>query len=197
MVVTLCLVLAAVANQVIVPFQPSPTPAVAAASRIAPQLDRPDAIGQQAASLADTTPLRLVIPSISVDARVESRGLTRSRNLDTALDYRNVAWYDLGPRPGEPGNAIINGHVNWWTGSAVFTSLAQVRSGDRIEVVRADGTAVWFRVTAKRVVAANARIGSLFAPSAVPTLTLITCTGVWDSMTFSDTQRLLVSAVLA
>jgi len=189
--------LAAIANQAIVPIEHAATPATTVPSHIAGQLDRPDAAGPDAAAFADATPLRLVIPSISVDARVESRGLTRSKNLDTALDYHNVAWYDLGPRPGEAGNAVINGHVNWWTGNAVFTYLARVRPGDRIEVVRADGTAVWFRVTAKRVVAANARVASLFAPSAVPTLTLITCAGVWDALTFSDTQRLLVSAVLA
>jgi sortase (surface protein transpeptidase) len=72
-----------------------------------------------------------------------------------------------------------------------------VRPGDEIDVVRADGATVTFRVTAKRVVAADARVASLFAPSAVPTLTLITCSGVWDALTFSDTQRLIVSAVLA
>jgi len=197
LVVTLCLVLAAISNQAILPFSPTATAAAPAPSLISGRLDRPDAIGPEAAAFVDATPVRLVIPSITVDARVESRGLTRSKNLDTALDYHNVAWYDLGPRPGEPGNAVINGHVNWWTGNAVFTYLASVRAGDRIEVVRADGTAVWFRVTAKRVVAANARVASLFAPSAVPTLTLITCAGVWDALTFSDTQRLLVSAVLA
>ena len=92
---------------------------------------------------------------------------------------------------------MINGHVNWWTGDAVFMRLKQVRTGDRVEVVRADGTSVFFVVNGRRTVAATARLASLFAPSGSALLTLITCTGVWDPLTMSDTQRLLVSASLA
>jgi LPXTG-site transpeptidase (sortase) family protein len=147
-----------------------------------------------AVAVVDPTPTRLLIPSIGVDARIEARGLDSDRNLATASDYRDVAWYELGPRPGEPGNAIVNGHVNWWTGDAVFAHLSRLRVGDPIRVMRADGDVVEFRVTAKRVVDANARIAALFAPSSQATLTLITCTGVWNPLTQSDTQRLLVSA---
>ena len=142
-------------------------------------------------------PIELVIPRIAVDARIEARGLDGSRNLDTPHDFRDVAWYRLGPAPGLPGNALINGHVNWWTGSAVFTRLAQLRKGDEVFVVRVDGSRVAFKVTSRAVVAAGARIPSLFAPSRVASLTLITCTGAWDAARGSDTQRLLVSAVLA
>jgi LPXTG-site transpeptidase (sortase) family protein len=142
----------------------------------------------------DPTPARLVIPAIGVDAKVEARGLDSDRNLATASDYRDVAWYDLGPRPGEPGNAIVNGHVNWWTGDAVFAQLSRLRVGDAIRVTRADGGLVEFKVTGKHIVDANARIAALFAPSSQATLTLITCTGAWNPLTQSDTQRLLVSA---
>lgn len=144
----------------------------------------------------DQTPARIVIPAIGVDAEIEARGLDSNRDLATAADYRHVAWYDLGPRPGDPGNAILNGHVSWWTGDAVFTHLGQLRVGDRINVTRADGVAVTFKVTAKQVVDANARIASIFAPSSRSTLTLITCAGVWNPFTQSDTQRVLVSASL-
>src|SRR6202040_2026103 len=118
----------------------------------------------------------------------EARGLDANRNIQTAKDFRHVAWYDLGPAPGQPGNALINGHVNWWTGDAVFTRLNQVRVGDEITVGGAEGGTVRFKVTAKTVVDANARIASLFEPSSVATLTLITCTGVWNPLTQSNTQ---------
>jgi sortase A len=145
---------------------------------------------------ADSTPSRVVIPAIGVDARIEPRGLDSNRDLGTASDFHDVAWYDAGPRPGEPGNAILNGHVSWWTGDAVFTKLARVRAGDLVRVMRVDGTVVTFKVTGKTVVDANARIASLFAPSARATLTLITCTGAWNPFTQSDTQRVLVRASL-
>ena len=145
----------------------------------------------------DPTPARLVIPAISVDAAIEARGLDSARNLATPKDYREVAWYSLGPRPGDPGNAVINGHVNWWTGDAVFTHLSRLRVADEVRVVRADGHAVVFKVSNKRTVDANARIPSLFASSPESTLTLITCSGTWNPVTQSDTQRLLVTATLA
>jgi LPXTG-site transpeptidase (sortase) family protein len=149
------------------------------------------------ATLVDTSPNRLLIPRIGVNATIEARGLDAGRNMETPSDFREVAWYDLGPRPGAAGNALINGHVDWWTGSAVFTRLGELRPGDAVIVVKGDGTRVTFKVTGRSTVAANARIASLFAPSRVASLTLITCAGVWDPLSFSNTQRLLVSAVLA
>jgi LPXTG-site transpeptidase (sortase) family protein len=175
-------------------FMAPPATALRAAAGAPASLTAQPASSPQAT--ADPTPARLVIPAIGVDARIEARGLDSNRDLATAADFRNVAWYDLGPRPGDPGNAILNGHVNWWTGDAVFTRLAQLRPGDRINVVRADGVAVTFKVAGKQVVDANARIASLFAPSSRSTLTLITCSGVWNPFTQSDTQRVLVSATL-
>ena len=146
--------------------------------------------------IVDAVPVRLVITSIGVDARIESLGLDLNRNLATPNDFNDVAWYNLGPKPGDAGNALINGHVDWWTGDAVFTHLHSVQVGDEVRVVRADGEVVKFKVTGKQTVDANARVASLFAPSSVATLTLITCSGAWNPLTQSDTQRLLVSASL-
>jgi len=172
----------------------SPTPARPVPAAPAPSSEvKPPAV---VATVVDPTPARLAIPTIGVDAKIESRGLDSDRNLATAQDFNDVAWYDLGPRPGEPGNAIVNGHVSWWTGEAVFTHLSHLQAGDIIRVTRADGEVVSFKVTSKRVVDANARIGTLFAPSPNATLTLITCSGIWNPFSQSDTQRLLVSASL-
>ena len=145
----------------------------------------------------NSTPVRLLIPRIGVDAVVEARGLDGGRNLATPQDFKEVAWYDLGPQPGTPGNAIINGHVNWWTGSAVFARLGDLRPADGITVVRQDGTQAAFKVIRLKTVLAGARDASLFAPTQTPTLTLITCSGPWDLRLGSDSDRLLVTAALA
>ena len=145
----------------------------------------------------DLTPVRLVIPRISVDAVIEARGLDPQRNLATPSNSNEVAWFNQGPPPGQAGNAIINGHVNWWTGTAVFARLAELRPGDAVIVIRQDGTRASFTVSGARNLAATAREASLFAPAPTPTLTLITCSGPWDLRLGSDTERLLVSATLA
>ena len=195
LIISLCLTTAAGSYAVVaVRTQVFAEPSQAQVAPMSITLPRPT--GLTRIKIVDPTPARLLIPQINVDAAVEARGLDANRNMDIPKNFRDVAWYRLGPAPGQPGNALINGHVNWWTGDAVFTRLAQVRIGDEIAVVRADGATVRFKVASKRVVDANARIASLFEPSSVATLTLITCTGVWNPLTQSNTQRLLVSAVL-
>ena len=170
-----------------------------ASSRMVDRASLPaaDAGADSSTLLASVSPVRLVIPGIGVDARIESRGLDPDRNLDVPADYRDVAWYNLGPAPGQPGNAILNGHVNWWTGAAVFTRLSELKRGDRIVVVRGDGSRLTFKVTGTTIVLATARVASLFAPSPKAGLTLITCSGQWDAALGSDTHRLLVNATLA
>jgi LPXTG-site transpeptidase (sortase) family protein len=175
---------------------PAPTAAGPSGEGLLPTSTPPPVPTLAPVAAVNTTPARLVIPRINLDATIEARGLDANRNIQTAKDFRHVAWYDLGPAPGQPGDAIINGHVNWWTGDAVFTRLAQVRAGDVVIVVRADGANVRFKVTSERTVPWNARVGSLFASSPIATLTLITCTGVWNPLIQSDSRRLLVSAVL-
>ena len=189
--------LALVALAAAITFVPAQSPAffgvTSFTSRGAPALDAPSATTVRP---LDSTPARLLIPSIDLDAKIEPRGLDSKKNLDTAASPDDVAWYDLGPAPGQPGNAIINGHVDWWTGDAVFTHLGRVRVGDIVEVVRADGRMVTFRITNLERVNAGSRLPSLFAPGSRATLTMITCAGVWNPLTFTNTQRLLVSATV-
>lgn len=167
-----------------------------AQSAASSQVEQAPAASPQVAVAADPSPSRLLIPRISVNAKIEARGLDSSRNMETPKDFHDVAWYNLGPTPGAPGNALINGHVDWWTGAAVFTRLSELRSGDTLIVVRGDGTRLSFKVTSRQTVMAGARVASLFAPSKVATLTLITCSGVWNPLILGTPQRLLVSAVL-
>jgi LPXTG-site transpeptidase (sortase) family protein len=188
----LCLV-AAMLPDAVLPSALAPLPlAISAAQAPGANL----AAAPAARAVADPYPVRLLISKIGVDAKIEARGLDAGRTMLTPKDYRDVAWYNLGPAPGQPGNALLNGHVDWWTGSAVFTRLSQLRPGDMVTVIRGDGTRLTFKVTGRSIVTAGARVATLFAPSKVASLTLITCTGAWDPSILSDTHRLLVSAVL-
>jgi len=192
LVICLCAVAALAPDGLIAMHPATSTPFSASADPASPVA----AASVAAKPAADPFPARLEISKIGVNARVEARGLDAGRNMLTPKDFHDVAWYNLGPLPGQPGNALMNGHVDWWTGSAVFTRLSQLRPGDIITVVRGDGIRLSFKVTGRRVVTADARVASLFAPSRVASLTLITCTGAWDPSILSATHRLLVSAVL-
>jgi sortase (surface protein transpeptidase) len=62
-----------------------------------------------------------------------------------------AGWYTGSPRPGAIGPAVIVGHVDSLTGPGVFYRLSELRPGDRVYVLRADGTTTEFRVTAVQI----------------------------------------------
>lgn len=121
-------------------------------------------------------PVRLKIPRIKVDADVEHVGLAPDGAMDVPKNYSNTAWYQLGPRPGEAGNAAIAGHVDSKTGKAVFWDLAKLKPGDEIFVVGDDGVERKFAVTAvESYKRADAPLDLIFGPTTARHLNLITC----------------------
>lgn len=126
-------------------------------------------------------PVYLKIPTIGVNAQVEHVGLAPDGAMDVPKDYDNVAWFDRGPRPGEQGNAVIDGHVDSRTRAAVFWKLNTLKPGDEIIVIGDDAVERKFIVTGvefyKRTEAPLARI---FGPRTGAHLNLITCGGIFD-----------------
>src|SRR5207237_142321 len=101
-------------------------------------------------------------------------------------------WYQGGSLPGAPGSAVIDGHLDWYSGPAVFADLGRLHAGDRLSVTYSDGHAVFFRVTSLVTFRADLRQPQLFRTDGQPLLELITCAGPWDGAGYRD--RLVVSA---
>jgi len=139
-------------------------------------------------------PVRLHIPSINVDAPVESLGLTTDGAMDAPKGPAEVAWYKLGPRPGEKGSAVIAGHSKWNKGaSAVFDKIYKLRQGDKLDVVDADGITHVFVVRELRDYDQNANAATVFGSSdGKAHLNLITCEGVWNKTSKTYSKRLVV-----
>lgn len=139
-------------------------------------------------------PLRLRIPSIGVDAAVEQVGVDSTGSIGVPTQPMNVAWYAPGPAPGEPGDAVIDGHLDWYdTPRAVFSDLGRLRPGDAIEVVSTRDTRR-FTVTESRTYPYTAQPAGLFDTTGDPRLSLITCAGAWDSRHGTYAERLIVTA---
>jgi LPXTG-site transpeptidase (sortase) family protein len=140
------------------------------------------------------TPARIQIPVLKLDAAIEQVGIASDGSMDVPRLPFDTAWYKLGPRPGEIGSAVIDGHVDWKDGTkAVFSDLHSLRPGDKIVVQDSQGTATTFIVQGSRTYASNADASEIFtSKDAKAHLNLITCQGVWDKSTKSYTQRLVV-----
>lgn len=142
-------------------------------------------------------PTRLVIPSLSVIAAVEPVGDDAQGNMAAPSRPEQVGWYREGAMPGQAGNAVLDGHLDWTSGPAVFWHLARLSRGDQVIVVRANGTQVNFVVDSSVVFPFDARPQGLFTTAGPPSLALVTCTGPWDRQRATYLDRLVVHAVLA
>ncbi|MDP3970863.1 MAG: class F sortase [bacterium] len=139
-------------------------------------------------------PARLTIPVISVDAVVIPVGLTSDGAMDVPKDPAEVAWYSLGPRPGEKGSAVIAGHYDWINNeSAVFDNLSKLSKGDKIFVEDENGETITFVVREIRTYGKDDDASDVFGSDDDKAhLNLITCTGVWNKAEKTYSERLIV-----
>ncbi len=144
------------------------------------------------------TPVRLVIPKIGVNAMIESVGLTPAGAMDIPKDQFNVAWYNRGPRPGEQGSAVIDGHLDGENQTeAVFKDLKTVEIGDTVEVIDDQGHQTVFVVRKTKLYQANDDTTEIFKDTSGRYLNLITCAGRWNSDRHDYEERLVVFTELA
>jgi len=113
-------------------------------------------------------------------------------------NYTDVGWYEPGPAPGSPGNAVIAGHLDSTTGPAVFYDLEDLKPGDEIITTSADGQEFRFLVTTSETYNADdAPLERIFGNAINPQLNLITCDGAFDRSVREYDKRLVVYAELA
>ncbi len=144
-------------------------------------------------------PKRLIIQKIGVTAKVESVGLDAEEKMDIPKNVQNVAWYNLGVKPGELGNAVIDGHYDTATGApAVFYSITKLKSGDILKVTDENDKEYIFSITRTQTYDFDKiPISEIFGPSAIARLNLITCGGVWDKKNKNYLKRIVVYSEIA
>jgi LPXTG-site transpeptidase (sortase) family protein len=163
----------------------------------APRTSSQDTLAAAQAIVAPASgPVRLVIPAIGVNAQVESLGLDAQGRMATPSRADRVGWYSPGATPGDVGNAVIDGHLDWTDGPAVFWRLGRLKRGDELTVLRADGSKARFVVQSASTTPYDSPTDALFTRSGPPALTLITCAGAWDRQRATYLQRLVVRASL-
>lgn len=153
-----------------------------------------------AAALAPSTPLRIEIPAIGVRAPVTVVGRNSDGTVQVPpLDNHNLAaWYDGSVRPGQDGSSVILGHVDTYQGPSVFYSIKNLRRGDAIDVVRADGsTAVFTVFGVEEASKTNFPTGAVYGNVPYPALRLVTCGGPFDQARGSYLDNIVVYAYLS
>ena len=146
-------------------------------------------------------PARLQIPAIGVDTGLQRLGRDHDGSVEVPSGrhkWEEAGWYAGGTRPGDPGSAVVLGHVDSTAGPAVFYRLRELRPGDRVEVVRADGSTVRFAVDrTEQYPKTRFPTDDVYYPTLTPRLRLVTCGGSFDPAVGSYRANVIVFARLA
>jgi hypothetical protein len=131
-------------------------------------------------------PVRLQIPRIGVDTALQRLGKAADGTVQTPTGphkWDQAGWYagDGGTRPGDPGSAVVLGHVDSTAGPAVFYRVRELRRGDQIKVTTADGTVFRFAVDRlEQYPKTRFPTADVYYPILTPKLRLVTCGGSFD-----------------
>jgi sortase (surface protein transpeptidase) len=152
-----------------------------------------------AAPLPTSTPMTIAIPVIGVKAPVMRLGLDANGTIQVPpLDNHNLAgWYDRSVMPGAEGTSVILGHVDDYAGPSVFFNIKNLRKGDAIDVVRADGITAVFTVDGVQKAAKTSfPTDDVYGNVPYPALRLVTCGGPFDAKTGQYLDSIVVYAHL-
>jgi hypothetical protein len=146
-----------------------------------------------------STPVRIVIKRLGINAPIKSVGLAKDGTIEVPPgdDHNLVGWYRNMSTPGEAGPAVLLGHKDTRTRSAVFSRLFEIKNGDTIEVKRQDKTTAVFTVggveqASKKTFPTQRVYGSQDNAQ----LHLITCGGTYDRRSGHYTDNIIVYATM-
>jgi LPXTG-site transpeptidase (sortase) family protein len=139
--------------------------------------------------------VRLTIPAIKLDTKVEQAGIVQDQQGQPAwqtLPFVAVHYGDLTSLIGARGNAVIAGHVVTLSEGNVFRFLYKLNIDDQVNVWDQHDKEHDFHVVDVKLVPPDDI--SAMAPTSDETLTLITCGGTFDPVKREFSDRLIVTA---
>jgi hypothetical protein len=146
---------------------------------------------------ATPVPVRVDIPRIRVSSSLGRLGRAPDGTVEVPRRFDVAGWYALGTRPGDPGSAVILGHVDSTSGPAVFFRLRELRRGDEIRVGRADGSSLRFVVErTEQYDKQRFPTDDVYYPTLTPGLRLVTCGGLFDHRTRHYRSNIIVFAAI-
>lgn len=122
-------------------------------------------------------PDRIDIPAARVDTVVDAVGTDRGRAIRVPSLGR-AGWYQGGPRPGEPGRAVIIGHLDTQRGPGLFARVPSLQTGEEIRITDRRGRLHRYKVVGRAQVRKERfPTDEVYGGSGRTALVLVTCGG--------------------
>lgn len=126
-------------------------------------------------------PVSISIPVQNVTDEVVPVGLAADGSMEVP-DVHEAGWYRLGPKPGEPGAAVVIGHVNFAGVPGALGRIGELKPGDLITVKDAAGIERSFSTYSVREIPksqyAAKTVALVFGARTTDDLVIVTCSGV-------------------
>jgi len=130
-----------------------------------------------AGGVRPAVPDRIDIPAAGVDTVVDAVGTGRGGAIRVPSLGR-AGWYDGGPRPGEPGRAVIIGHLDTKRGPGLFARVPRLSNGEVIRITDRRGRLQRYRVVGRAQVRKDRfPTQDVYGGSGRSALVLVTCGG--------------------
>jgi len=144
-------------------------------------------------------PVRLIIPSLNINANVQYVGITAHGSMAVPNNFTDVGWYKYGPVPGSNGSAVLAGHVdNALALPGVFKHLQDIQPGADVYIEQKNGEQLHFIVDdVEAYDVTDVPTDKIFENTGTPRLNLVTCDGTWIQSQHQYDQRLVVYTHLA
>ncbi|MFK4300237.1 MULTISPECIES: class F sortase [unclassified Paenibacillus] len=138
-------------------------------------------------------PRKIDIPAVRIHSIIEPVTYLKNGQMGVPGNTDRVGYLSTGILPGAAGNAIMDGHVDTYTGPAVFYPLKKLKRGDFVYVTGDDGCKLQFVVeSVKFYLTSEAPIQTIFGPTEEHRLNLITCAGRYSRSKKEHEGRLVV-----
>lgn len=136
-----------------------------------------------APTIASARPIAVSIPRLGVTSSLIPTGILPDGTAETPpVEHpEQASWLDVSPVPGDPGPAVLYGHVDGHGKAGVFYDLARLADGDEVLVDRDGAPRVRFVVyRVERVAKAAFPTGQVYGDTPTAELRLVTCGGQFD-----------------
>lgn len=136
------------------------------------------------------------LPRLGVSAPIYRVGVDTNSEMVVPRNAHDVAWLDQGPFPGDTQNAVLAGHIRWSGVPGSFGRIQQMSPGD-IVVVELNGKRWEFQVRWTCLFDYNTdQAARIMGRTNVPSVTLISCGGVFSQAAGTHNKRVAVRAEL-